>query len=191
MTYELLTKMLQACLLFAAKKNEPRAQLRGVHVKQEDGLLTVEASDGATAIRFHADGVANVLRSDIDVILNADDVKVLLSALKSLGTHFEEVNLARTETAVVFDAWPVRVVNMHYPDLSRVLWDSATPEPVDEIGLDAELVTRWFKVVKLFRPKQHKGVKLQFKSASHPVRATFGTRLDGVECEMWVVPCRL
>lgn len=106
-----LFNAIKAASYMAAKK-DVRYYLNGVHIVKEDGIVTVESSNGHTAFQCKND--------NLNIIIPNDDINTILKLGKDLVIKDGKVN-----GVFKFD-----VIDGNFPDLDRVIPKSGEYGPV-------------------------------------------------------------
>ncbi|MGB0467729.1 MAG: hypothetical protein ACPGF7_09415 [Pontibacterium sp.] len=136
-------------MLDVAAKEDIRYYLNGVHVKNEAGILTIEATNGHMLLRKKGCGL---IAGDFDLILCRDS---LANALELFNAKTDLVMSVADGMVMIGHKGlmlPVEVVDScTYPNLEQVL--PKEPKSTDDIGFDMKLLS---KLTAAFR-KAHGG----------------------------------
>ena len=115
MNIEIKTRHLRAALLFAAK-NDIRFYLNGVHFRDLNGYLVIEATDGHRLIRITT-GV--ILPDPLSAIVPVGAIKAMLKSKRSMASVAFDGKAASFYAATHREAWDL--IGGKYADICAVM----------------------------------------------------------------------
>lgn len=160
-----MIKTLKGLLTVAAKK-DVRFYLNGIHVVCDDnGVVTLEASDGRCAIILeNMQHMFNVAPGTNVILCRAS----LDNAIKMFGPKATPT-LSINNDGARLGEYPITLIDGRYPDIRRALRIDSSGK-CDEIGLNFEILATMCKACSLIcHDYTHKGGIFKMRDASEPL----------------------
>ena len=180
---EVKTNHLRAALLFAAK-HDTRYYLNGLHFRELNGRLAIEATNGHRVIRITT-GV--ILPDPFSAIVPVDAVKAMIKAKLADVVVTFEAKAATFECVTHRQTW--NLIDAKYPDFTGVIpekWD----RPLISGLFNPRYISDAWEAALIFKGYGKKNWAFGVKMLSMGDKAVYREKLDGETIEIAVMAMR-
>lgn len=171
---------------------DTRYYLNGVLFEFKDSRLTLVGTDGHRMAYVELDNAPGECVTT-DIIVSAQDVKLLLTALVAKTTGHVEFSFDNGLEVIGRDGRSItcKGIDGKYPDWRRVCKSGAKPTGTETIGVNADYLAAASKACGAFGISKYNGVHMTFHGSNESMLLKPDTLPDGVgEAAVVVMPMR-